>query len=336
MTAVEVYQGGSIGESIVVFGNLAGQIAKTEFVPEAFRNRPEAVLACMLFGQECGLPPMASLNLTQSIKGKVGLKPEGMRAVVQARGHRIWTEEYGDEKVVLCGQRRGEEHVERVTWTLADAKRAELTSNGSWKKYPRAMLLARATSELCRLVFSDVTGGIAYGPDELDEMTADVVVDVPASRRRAAPVAVAEVASEPQQQHVARTRPPERAEIVDTPELPPSTGTWKRKPPTAGTVAATKVGPDDPISNVDVVEQDPPASEQQVKEIARRLESLIPADKPKVMAAWADRGLPGFYLPPAADKNVNPEFTAIHASSALALLTDFGGQPTLDGGDTAA
>lgn len=310
MTALEVYQGG-IGESIVVFGNLAGQIAKTEFVPDAFRNRPEAVLACMMFGQELGLPPMASLNLTQSIKGKVGLKPEGMRAVVQAHGHRIWTEAYTDESVTLCGQREGEEHVERVTWTLADAKRAELTSNPSWKKYPRAMLLARATSELCRLQFADVTGGIAYGPDELEEIAA--------SREK------------PMQQHVAHTRAPELATVVETKPLPasvdgetgevqapPSTGTRKRKPPIAAV-------------DVEVVESDPPASEQQRTEIARRLESLLPVDKPKVKEAWTERGLPGFYVPPASEKNVNPEFSAVHAAQALALLTDFSPQPTLDG-----
>lgn len=209
-TTVERFDDTRIGESIVVFGNLAAQIAKTEFVPESFRNRPEAVLACMLFGREVGLGPMASLNLTQSIKGKVGLKPEGMRAVVQAHGHRIWTEEYGDDAVTLCGQRAGDERVERVRWTLDDAKRAKLVAAGdsSWSKYPRAMLLARATSELCRLLFSDVTGGIAYGPDELEEIAG--VAPPPAA---AAPVVRGAVVD------------------VETGEVP-AAKSRKRKPPT--------------------------------------------------------------------------------------------------------
>lgn len=170
MSAIEKYDGG-LAASIETFGGLAGQIAQTDFVPDAFKRNPAAVLACMLFGQECGLGPMASLNLTQSIKGKVGLKPEGMRAVVQSHGHRIWPEEYTDTAVTLCGWRKGdpEDVVVRVRWTMDDAKRAKLGGE-SWAKYPRAMLMARATAELCRVHFADCTGGLAYGGDELEEM----------------------------------------------------------------------------------------------------------------------------------------------------------------------
>ena len=309
MTAVEVYQGG-LGESIVVFGNLAGQIAKTEFVPQEFRGRPEAVLACMLFGQECGLGPMASLNLTQNIKGKVGLKPEGMRAVVQAHGHKIWTEEYDDKAVTLCGQRKGEEHVAKVRWTLEDAKRAQLTSNPSWTKYPRAMLMARATSELCRLHFSDCTGGMAYGADELEEIAAP----------RPAAQHVAAGPSDPGVVHVPAGVDRETGEIVDAEVVEaPAPASRRRKPPTAAAPAPVEEPFPPPADPVELASED---DRDAIATILKRYSGNTPL-RDELMKKWSEAGIGSF-------KAVE-RFTADDAAKALDLLADFQVEhPTLD------
>lgn len=148
---------------------LAQKIAPTEFVPTALRNKPAAVVAAILTGHEVGLPPMASLSNIHIIEGKPTLSAQAMRALVLSKGHTLAFEEMTISRVTIVGQRRGEENPTKVTWTLDDAKRASLDQKPNWKRYPRAQLIARATGELCRAVFADVIGGIAYTTEELQD-----------------------------------------------------------------------------------------------------------------------------------------------------------------------
>lgn len=144
---------------------LAKRIAETDFAPKALRGNPNAVLACILTGQELGIGGMKALQSIHIIEGRPTLSAELMRALVLAAGHRLDIIESTNAKVTLYGQRRGSGSRAQVTWSIADAQTAKLTGNPSWSKYPRSMLLARATSELCRMIFPDVIGGM-YTPDE--------------------------------------------------------------------------------------------------------------------------------------------------------------------------
>lgn len=198
-------------------GQLAERIANTDFVPVGLRGRPEAVLAAILTGREVGIPAMQALAKIHVIKNQPTMAAELMRAVVMKAGHRIWTEEYTSHRVTLCGRRfdAGPDEVFRVTWTLDDAKRAGLAGQANWRAYPRAMLLARATSELCRLAFADAIGGIGYVPEDFDdagEFIPEVAEDVeePAAKRRTR----------------SRPKPPEKPaqESTPAPPLPPLPG----------------------------------------------------------------------------------------------------------------
>lgn len=144
---------------------LASRIHDTPFVPKPLRGQPHSVLACILTGQELGLGPMQSLRMVNVIEGRPAASAELMRALVNRAGHRVDVIEARQDRVTLSGQRKDTGAKATVTWTLEDAQRAKLTGNPAWGKYPRSMLLARATSELCRMLFADVIGGL-YTPEE--------------------------------------------------------------------------------------------------------------------------------------------------------------------------
>jgi len=139
--------------------HLADQIANTEFVPKALRDNPAAVAAAMLYGREVGLPPLTALNQTHVIEGKPALSAEAMRGLVLGAGHQIEVTETTGAVCTMRGRRRDSGVWTTVRWTIDMARAAGIASKAVWKSYPRAMLQARATAELCRLVFPDVIHG---------------------------------------------------------------------------------------------------------------------------------------------------------------------------------
>ena len=189
----------------------AQRVANTPFVPSAFRGKPEAVFAAILFGEELGIGPMQSLNSIHVIEGKPGMSPELMRALVARAGHRIDVKEANANKVVLWGKRCDNDSEATVTWTMEDAKLAGLAGRGAWKTYPRAMLLARATSELCRMVFADVVAGLSYTPEEVASVSGMVWDEVPVDPLQDKPAPAIAPAPEPE--------PVAEAVIVDEPPM---------------------------------------------------------------------------------------------------------------------
>jgi hypothetical protein len=161
--------------------SLAQQLCKTAFVPETFRlvageseevrndndKRIGNATAALLLGAELGLDPIASLRALYVIRGQVAIYARMKLALLLSRGHRVWTEFESDERIVVAGHRKDdEEHIQRVTWDVERAKRAGFTRNELYRTNPRAMLFARASSELASRIAPDVLAGI---PEESAE-----------------------------------------------------------------------------------------------------------------------------------------------------------------------
>ena len=153
-------------------------IASTEFVPPGLRGNLPAIMACVATGRALGIADMTALRSIHIIDGKATFSAELMVQLVRKRGHSI-TGEVDDGSATVTGRRTDNGDEMTVTWTLGMAERAGLLSKGNWRKYPEAMLWARAASQLCRMLFADCFAGATYTPEELGagDVSADELIE---------------------------------------------------------------------------------------------------------------------------------------------------------------
>lgn len=145
---------------------LGATLIASGLLPDAIK-KPEAALAVMLQGRELGIGPMYALSNIAIVSGKPVLSAELMAALVRRAGHRIRVVESTAERCTVEGIRRDDTgFVARETFTMEDARRANLGGKGPWRSYPKTMLRWRAISALCKFHFGEVLGG-AYAPEEL-------------------------------------------------------------------------------------------------------------------------------------------------------------------------
>jgi hypothetical protein len=192
------------------------------------RGKPAVVAAAILYGRELGLEPMTSLRSVNIIKGRPALTAEAMRAMVLAAGHDIRFQEMTSARCVIVGRRKGQDETTTVTFTMDDAKKMGVGGGQQYAKMPRQMLAARATSELCRLIFADVIGGLISDVEAEDGEPAEGLATVTpmATARRKNPVKAAPKPAEPERPTATDDEPVLdddviEAEIVDEPESEP-------------------------------------------------------------------------------------------------------------------
>ena len=145
-------------------------------------KRPEEAAVILLTGRELGLSPMQSLRGIYVVNGTPVLSADLLVAVVRRSGLcGSWrVTESTPERCTITTTRVGETEPSTRTWTMADARRANVTGKPIWSQYPAQMLRHRCAADLAREVYPDVVLGL-YTPEEMDSV----------ERREPAPLALA-------------------------------------------------------------------------------------------------------------------------------------------------
>lgn len=154
---------------------LATSLVATNVCPPPFRGKPQEATAVILLGAELGLSPIAALRSMFEIRGQLGMYVRAQVALVQSRGHRIWTVRESDDEVVVAGSRRDDpEHVTEVAWSIARARQAGFIRRGQrgepsqYELQPRSMLWARAAGDVARRIAADALNGVPELDDPAD------------------------------------------------------------------------------------------------------------------------------------------------------------------------
>lgn len=179
---------------------LAAIYAKSKLLPPDLQGKESDIVVTVMAGMELGLAPMAALRSIHIIKGKPVLSADGMVAVVQGSGlcEYFVGIESSDKIATYETKRRGAPVPQRLSFTIDEARLAGLTGD-NWKRYPAAMLRARAKAALARDVYPDAIAGV-YTEDEMPSEPSRPGLSMLASRGRESvapePVQDAEIVGE--------------------------------------------------------------------------------------------------------------------------------------------
>ncbi len=142
----------------------ADMFVKSGLMPIEIKT-PQAAATIMLMGRELSIPPMQAFRGIYVVKGKPTLSAQLMGALILRAGHSYHVDKSDGTRCIITFQRRGSKPYVH-SFTMDDAKRADITGNPTWGKYPQAMLFSRCMSAGARICMPDVIAGM-YTPEEI-------------------------------------------------------------------------------------------------------------------------------------------------------------------------
>ena len=177
-------------------------LAKTEFVPKAFRGKPDSIMVVGAMGARLGVDVFTAMSGIADINGKPCVYGDLMLAVCLNHPEfedcleSVEGKAYEDTFTAVCtARRKGREPVTR-SFSVIEAKEGGLWKKpGPWTTAPQRMLQMRARAFALRDTFADALAGM-HGVEEMEgivDVTDSVTVHAdPKPARRRAALAVAD------------------------------------------------------------------------------------------------------------------------------------------------
>lgn len=151
----------------------AQALAQAATLPKAYRDRPGDVLLAFAYAQSLGIYPAQVFTGIHIIDGRPSMSAELMGGLIRRAGHLLRMSGDRQSATVEIVRHDDPDFKYRATFSIEDARDAGLLTKENWRKYPAAMLIARALSACARQACADVLSGMAYSPEELGSEIVD-------------------------------------------------------------------------------------------------------------------------------------------------------------------
>ena len=153
---------------ILTISKIAEMALKSGLLPSTIRTVQQAIVIA-LKGRELNIPPFQAFAKISIINGKPCMDAELMisLALRDVRTAEINYKQNDNTACVISARRNSNNEFSTFSFTIDDARAAGLLNKDTWKKYPAAMLRARAISAMCRALFADAVAGVSHTPEEM-------------------------------------------------------------------------------------------------------------------------------------------------------------------------
>lgn len=156
-------------------------LSKTEFVPKAFRGKPDSIMVVGAMGARLGVDVFSAMSGIADINGRPSVWGDLLLAVCMNSPHfedcleSFEGKPYEDTFRAVCiVKRKGREPVVR-SFSVIEAKEAGLwKKEGPWSKTPQRQMQMRARAFALRDTFADTLAGFKMAEEMMDAEPIDV------------------------------------------------------------------------------------------------------------------------------------------------------------------
>lgn len=151
----------------------AHELAKASLLPRQYQQNPGNVLLAVELGESLGIPAIQAIHTVHVIEGKPSASSALISALVRRAGHKLRVTGNDQSATAEITRSDDPDFTYSATWDMGRANRAGITGKANWKKYPAAMLKARAITEVARDACQEALMGVQYTPEELGAIVDD-------------------------------------------------------------------------------------------------------------------------------------------------------------------